>query len=64
MVYQRAGRGIEIQLAADPALRAVHVAAVSVQPPLHLYDHTVFVTYSLSFMMLLVIAGGLWSRPA
>lgn len=24
----------------------------------HLYDHTVFVTYSLSFMMLLVIAGG------
>ena len=25
----------------------------------HLYDHTVFVTYSLSFMMLLVIAGGL-----
>lgn len=26
---------------------------------LHLYDHTVFVTYSLSFMMMLVIAGGL-----
>jgi hypothetical protein len=25
----------------------------------HLYDHTVFVTYSLSFMMMLVIAGGL-----
>ena len=24
-----------------------------------LYDHTVFVTYSLSFMMILVIAGGL-----
>jgi hypothetical protein len=23
------------------------------------YDHTVFVTYSLSFMMLLVVAGGL-----
>ena len=26
-----------------------------------LYDHTVFVTYSLSFMMMLVIAGGCWS---
>lgn len=25
-----------------------------------LYDHTVFATYSLSFMMMLVIAGGLW----
>jgi len=25
----------------------------------HLYDHTVFVTYSLSFMMMLVIVGGL-----
>jgi hypothetical protein len=25
----------------------------------HLYDHTVFVTYSLSFMMMLVIIGGL-----
>lgn len=25
----------------------------------HLYDHAVFVTYSLSFMMMLVIAGGL-----
>ena len=25
----------------------------------HLYDHTVFVTYSLSFMMMLVIGGGL-----
>lgn len=25
----------------------------------HLYDHTVFVTYSLSFMMILVIVGGL-----
>jgi len=25
----------------------------------HLFDHTVFVTYSLSFMMILVIAGGL-----
>ena len=25
----------------------------------HLYDHTIFVTYSLSFMMLLVIVGGL-----
>jgi len=25
----------------------------------HLYDHTVFVTYSLSFMMMLVVAGGL-----
>ena len=29
------------------------------QPALQLYDHTVFVTYSLSFMMMLVIAGGL-----
>jgi hypothetical protein len=26
----------------------------------HLYDHTVFVTYSLSFMMMLVILGGLF----
>ena len=25
----------------------------------HLYDHTVFVTYSLSFMMMLAIAAGL-----
>lgn len=25
----------------------------------HLYDHTIFVTYSLSFMMMLVIVGGL-----
>ena len=28
------------------------------------YDHTVFVTYSLSFMMMLVVAGGAWlHRP-
>ena len=26
------------------------------------YDHTVFVTYSLSFMMMLVVVGGCWSR--
>ena len=26
-----------------------------------LYDHTVFVTYSLAFMMLLVVAMSLWS---
>ena len=30
-----------------------------VQPQHHLYDHTVFVTYSLSFMMMLVILGGI-----
>ena len=35
----------------------------------NLYDHTVFVTYSLSFMMMLVIVGGLlvaagWTTPA
>jgi hypothetical protein len=29
--------------------------AVSVQPPLPAYDHTVFVTYSLSFMTLLSV---------
>ena len=29
---------------------------------LHIYDHTVFVTYSLSFMMMLVIVGGRWCR--
>ena len=34
------GRGVEIQLAADPALGAVHVAAVPVPPPLqHLRPH-------------------------
>jgi hypothetical protein len=32
----------------------------------HLYDHAIFVTYSLSFMMMLVIAGGLlvWGNAA
>ena len=29
----------------------------------HLYDHTVFVTYSLSFMMMLVIVSSVGSAP-